>query len=147
MILSDIYNFKAYRIMADLIKGDLTTEVLEDAAMQGIIAMFDGTDLTEDILLSGWTQLDKINSKELTTAIDKVITWFISTKPAETPQIIGELPENPILSLYNTLLENHLPSEIDKQDPQLLFDVINAKKTDTSSVDDVPEDVRELYGL
>jgi len=146
-VLSDIFNFKAYRIMSDSINGELTPDMLEDAALRGIIAMYDGTEITEDILTSGWVHSGVINTKELTDAIDKVLLWFISVKPAKNPQIIGEPPENPILSLYKSLLEHHLPSKIDKQDPQLLFDVMSAKKSDTSSADDISDDAKEYYGL
>ena len=124
---------------------------LDDAALQGVIAMFDGTELTADILMSGASQRDiygnpVIDENELKKAIMNVINWFLSIKTPDPQEMIGELPEDPVLALYNSLLTNHLPSEVDKQDPQLLLDVINIKKSDTASVDDIPDSVKELYG-
>ena len=142
--VSDIFNFKAYRIMSDILTDKLTTDKLDDAAMQGLIAMFDGTELTSDALLSGWRNFDE---KELTEALDNIVNWFISTKPPKDKQAVGEQPPDPIMSLYNSLLTHHLPSEIDKQDPQLLIDVMNAEKSGVTSVENVPDNLKIYYGL
>ena len=135
--------------MGEAISGELTPESLDDAAMQGLIAMFDGTELTADVLMSGWTRKDDtgnpiLNENEVHIALDRVWNWFTSIIPPENDQTIGEIPENPVIGLYNSLVTYHLPSEVDKQDPQLLIDVLNAKKSDTASVDDVPDIVKSV---
>jgi hypothetical protein len=143
-IISDIFNFKAFRVMTGHLTGELSQEKLDSAAMLGVIAMFDGTELTEDVLLKEWNNLDL---DALTDALNKVSNWYTSVKLPDKKQAIGETPDNPVIQLYHSLVDHHLPSEIDKQDPQLLIDVMHAKKSDTTSVDDIPESVKGYYGL
>jgi hypothetical protein len=111
--------------------------------MMGVIAMFDGTELTEEVLLKEWNDIDL---DALADAQNKVLYWYHSVRVPAKTQTIGETPDNPIMHLYNSLLESHLPSEIDKQDPQLLFDVLHAKKSDTTSADEIHDSVKDYYG-
>ena len=130
--------------MTAAISGEITVDKLDDAATQGLIAMFDGTELTEDVFIKGWRKLDE---QELSDALNKIINWYTSVKPHKTNETIGELPDDPVLSLYHSLLSSHLPSEIDKQDPQLLLDVMNAESSSAVSADDIPDDLKVYYGL
>ena len=143
-ILSDIFNFKAFRIMSEHFGGELTKEQLDSVAMLGVIAMFDGSELTEDVLLKEWQNIDL---DSLNVALDKVLSWYSSVSFPENNQIIGEIPDNPVIHLYSNLIDRFLPSEIDKQDPQLLLDAINAKKSDTTSADEIPDSAKPYYGL
>jgi len=138
-ILSDAFNFKAYRVMSDAISDGVE---LDDVAIQGVIALFDGTPITEEDLISNWKIFDE---RELSIAHSKIISWYRSIKPPEKVESVGEIPKKPILNLYNRLLMSHLPSELDKQDPQLLLDVMNVKAV--SGVSEVPDNMKIYYGL
>lgn len=145
-MISDAFNFKAYRLMfGKLSKMDeITREALDAAALDGVIALFDGSPLTEDALRRGHG-IDKV---ELMKACDKVISWYLSVKPRpNNARMVGTLPDDPILHLYNTLLRHHLPSELDKQDPQLMFDVMAVKSGDAVSADNIPDAYKVFYGL
>jgi len=141
VILSNAFNMMAWRVMYDALSAGVTPINVDIATTTGMVAMFDGTMITADVI-TGWREL---NSEELRQARDAIIDWYMDVKP-HNAEIIGDVPERPILSLYHSLLSNHLPSEIDKQDPQLLFDVAYAKPTKTVKADNIPEAYKILYG-
>jgi len=143
-IVSGAFDFRAFRLISDALKGELTQGKLDGAMMQGLISMFDGTELTADIFESRRNILDQ---DEVAAALNAVSGWYFSVKHPEHVKIVGELPENPILSLYQSMIERHLPSELDKQDPQLLLDVIHTKKSDTTPASEIPDSVKDYYGL
>ena len=144
-ILSDIFNMKAVRVMHDILdSGEITRELIDTAATSGVIAMFDGTEITEDIIV-GWRGLD---ASELSLARYKVKEWFDGfLSRSRDENMVGTPPPKPVLSFYKSLLDRHLPSEIDKQDPQLLFDVMAADKGDSISANEIPDDMKIYYGL
>ena len=143
-IVSDIFNFKAFRMMYDILYAEVTIASLDEAALVGVIAMFDGTVITEDVIRYG---LRDLHEDELLNALNKVINWFNSVTTHNDGEVLGQSSRTPILSLYNSMLSQHLPSEIDKQEPQLLLDVMAADVDDTIRADDIPEDIRVCYGL
>ncbi|MCL2080235.1 MAG: hypothetical protein FWH17_10455 [Oscillospiraceae bacterium] len=147
-IISDSFNMKAYRVMYDTAaKGNFTPGLLDDMALKGIIAMFDGTPITEDLLTNNWREFDET---ELDAALLKVYGWFFAVRPqGGVTKFEGTPPKDPILSIYKRLLRDHgiTPSEVDEQDPQLLFDVFGADMGEQISFDDMSNEERELYGL
>ena len=50
-IISSIFNFKAYRAIAGVLDGEVAEGLLDEAAMAGLIAMFDGTAITSEVLM------------------------------------------------------------------------------------------------
>ena len=148
-IISEIFNMKAWRAMFKVMTGEFTEYTLDDAALIGVIAMFDGTPITEKVLKSGWRALDE---NELSEALEKVYKWFEEVKPNrkldEKSIIVGEIPDDPVLNIYHNLLRLHLlPSEVDKQEPQLLFDLYFSGNNESDQEEEIPEELKLYYGL
>ena len=143
-ILSDIFNMKAVRVMHDILdSGEIARELIDTAATSGVIAMFDGTEITEDVIV-GWRGLDE---SELSLARYKAWEWFDDFLSRSRENIVGTPPPKPVLSFYESLLDRHLPSEVDKQDPHLLFDVMSATKGNSINANEIPDDMKIYYGL
>jgi len=144
-IVSSIFNFKTYRTMAEILDNGKTIAALDEAADAGLIAIFDGTQITADSLTGDWRNFD---SAELSRARNMVLRWFNAVRPRKTPDTDTKIPDDPILSLYRTLLFEHslLPSEIDEQDPQLLIDVMIA---DPAGINDngISDAAKSFFGL
>jgi len=145
-IVSSIFNFKAYRVMSAALGEGVSGESLDEAAMQGLTAMFDGTPITASALRGDWRSFE---GGSLAKALDKALQWFGEVKPRSAQAMVGDAPADPILSLYRSLLMGHgiLPGAVDEQDPQLLIDVLNAEESGAVSADEIPDEMRIYYGL
>ena len=148
VIVSDAFNFKAYRaVRASLAArfGDALT-ASDSAALEGVIALFDGSALTEDTLRHS----TDVDPDELAAAERKILDWFFAVNPpARKFRAIGRPPEDVVLALYNTMLTrfNRLPAEVDMEDPQLLLDVLAADTGDAVSEEQIPAGCGIFYGL
>ena len=147
-IASDSFNMKAWRVMFKILaEGEVTPESVDRAALEGAAALFDGTEITGDVLLHGWNSLD---AGELDAALGSVFAWFSEVRPPDRSEpLVGTPPEDPVLAIYRNLLDSCgcLPSEVDRQCPQLLLDVMAADQGDYASVDGMTDDERLLYGF
>lgn len=143
-IVSDVFNMKAYRLMYDALSGDgLNAAFLDSAAVIGLAAIFDGTELTEDVLMSG----AGIDGGELIKACGTVMSWHseITKKHLKKSEKAEPQQGHPVLSLYKSLLGRHLPDELDRQPAELFFDVMFTENNDPGFANDMPESQRDLY--
>ena len=148
VIVSGAFNMGAYRVVFDALTGaaGFSAEMVDAAALEGVIAMYDGTELTEGVI-RGAKGLD---GKELMSNCAVLMQWFHAVKVrADSPPTTGTMPDKPLLSVYSTLLKLYsiLPSEVDKQDPQLLFDVMATEPPQSADPDlygDIPGEDRAL---
>ena len=147
-MLSDIFNMKAYRVMYELLNDyELTPELLDEVAVAGLVAMFDGSEITEEALVSGWRGFGE---KELENALIKVYDWYLDVKmPERDGHYVGRPPDNNVMGIYRHLLDVRglSPSEVDKQCPQLLLDVMFADMGDIVNADDLTEEEKLYRGL
>ena len=142
VVVSDIFNFKAYRMISEALSYGAYD--LDTVAMQGIIAMFDGTEIDPDVLIGDWSKLDL---NEYNYALNKVMEWFNGIDVPKSPQPSEKSLYDSIIGVYNFLLSSHLPSEVDKQDPQLLIDVLYADTNEPVDPSDLTEDQKFRQGL
>ena len=117
---------------------------MDNAALLGLANLFAYTDHGESIILS-------FDAKTLLPAVNQILDLFFSVKSAENsvaPQTIGR-EGHPIRSLYNSLLKNHgiLPSDLDRQDPVLLYLILTEDYASGVSVDEIPASLRDFYGF
>jgi len=145
-VVSNPFSMGAFRAVFDTLMGaeELTPGVIDTAAFEGVIRLFDGTELTEEIIRRG----DGIDASGLLNACALIISWYrvVAVNPGNR-EYMGESPKTPILSLYKQLLKEHdiLPDEIERQDPQLFFSVMNAEdfeKPDPSLFSEIPDEYR-----
>jgi len=146
-VLSGRFCMGAWRVMYDLLsKSRVTVEAVDAAAVAGLCVMFDGSVITDDVLLRGWRELDE---GQLSAAVNSVYGWFVDVKPHGEGDALDDAPVDPALSLYRGFWPYQLPDALDRQDPQLFFDVAAAKVADpdTAGADEIPDNLRVFYGL
>ena len=148
-IVSDTFNMRAWRTMRAMRliapAGDAVLAVTA-AALEGVIVLFDGTALTEDVLRHS----TDIDAAELEAASGLVIEWFLSAAPKPGgAQMVGRPPSDSVLALYHDLLFTHgiLPGQVDREDPFLLFDVLGADMGDAVDARQIPDEYKTFYGL
>ena len=117
---------------------------MDNAALLGLSNLFAYTAHGESVIFS-------FDAKTLLPAVEQILKLFFSVKSAKkskTSEVVGGAG-HPIRSLYNSLLKNHglLPSEIDRQDPVLLYLILTETYDPGVSADDIPASVLEFYGL
>lgn len=141
--VSTPFNFKAFRRMYRMLEQkEKITQVEADAAgLEGLIALFELTPLTMEIL-------NEVDAQQVMTASETVFSWFQAVEiKKSSKQLVGTPPEDPILAIYHGFLRSHLPSELDKQDPQLLFDIFATDTGDAIDANEIPNGYQEMYGL
>ena len=137
-----MFNFKAYRMISNALSADAYD--FDTVAVQGIIAMFDGTEIDYDVLIGDWSNLDL---NEYNYALNKVMEWYNGIVVPESPQPSDKSPYDALIGLYNFLLSSHLPSEVDKQDPQMLIDVLYAESNEPVDPSQLTEDQKFRLGI
>ena len=142
VIVSDIFNMKAYRMISRAL--DMGVYDFDTIAVQGIIAMFEGTEIDEDVLITDWKNF---YLNEYDHALNKVIEWYNGITVPESNQPSEKSQHDSIIGLYNFLLSSHLPSEIDKQDPQMLIDVLYAESNEPPDPSKLTEDQKFRLGI
>ena len=144
--VSNPFSMGVYRIMYDALDGaeTLTEAALDAAALEGVAAMFDGTAITRDALRAG----GGIDGDAIFLACVKTLAWYRGVNARGGEALPSALQEgNPIHALYKAFIPHKLPGELDKEDPQLLFDVLAAETRPSASADDIPDDLKVFYGL
>lgn len=145
-VLSDSFNFKTYRAISDALGQGLAEDAIDIASRAGLIALFDGTEITAEALTSEWWRFDEA---ELSAALSKVMAWYSGVRLRKDRQTAARPPEDAILGLYKGLLKtyNMQPSEVDKQDPQLLIDILSMDDIEAAQADSATDAAKAFYGL
>ena len=134
-ITSRPFDMECYRLMYDA----MTAGEHELASFIGIHNLFPDVELSQ------------IPADELAKAADALTVLFLSVKASGTPQkTMAVEPEgHPVRKLYKSLLQAHgiLPSDVDRQDPIFLYQMITEEHTDGVAAADVPAVFRPFLGM
>lgn len=135
-IKSRPFDMECYRLMYD--SFHVENQSRDEGALAGLRNLFPSVDL-----------LKALSPGALIAAICNLLMLYSDVKSyAKKKEVLRAGEGHPIYGIYQRFLQSHgrLPSEIDRQDPAFLLQILTEEHTDEITADQIPPHLRMYYG-